>query len=81
MASGDIHTVPAVHGWKNEREDGATIRYYGAKFLAVSDGQAMAANEKVSHFVYDRCGSVLRRADYQTPTSRTRREALASLGS
>ena len=81
MATGDIHTVPAINGWRNEREDGATIRYYVAKFLAVSDGEAIAAKEKVSHFVYDRCGSVLRRCDYQGPMQRSMARSAAAVES
>ena len=81
MASGDIHTVPAIHGWRNEREDGPTIRYYVAKFLAVADGEALAAKEKVSHFVYDRCGSMLRRCDYTAPRAHVGSRTAASVES
>lgn len=65
MATGDIHTVPSVRGWRNEREDGTALRYYTTKHMAVSDGEAIATNDKVSHFVYDYSGSVLRRCDYK----------------
>jgi hypothetical protein len=72
MAPGDIHTIPATYGWRNEREDGATIRYYIAKTPAVADGEIIAAQEMVSHFVYDRCGSRLRRSDHRAPEQHKR---------